>query len=188
MKKVGYARVSTIDQNLNLQIDALERAGCDQIFKDHGKSGATINRPGLSEAISNLDKGDMFIVWRLDRLARSMRELTDCVWALHDRGIEFRSLCEHINVDSAFGEFTLHILSAVAHLERALIVERTREGMAAAKKRGVKFGRKPALDVPAYEEVFALMRCGMPIPEIATHMGIGRSTMYRYVQTMGISG
>ncbi|MEM8985625.1 MAG: recombinase family protein [Pseudomonadota bacterium] len=182
MRKIGYARVSTIDQNLDLQIDALERAGCDEVFKDHGMSGATLDREGLGEAIAALEQGDMFVVWRLDRLARSMRELTDAVWTLHNRGIEFRSLCEHISVDSAFGEFTLHILSAVAHLERALIVERTREGMAAAKKRGVKFGRKPVLDVPACEEAISLVNCGMAVSDVAAHMGVSRSTIYRQMR------
>lgn len=179
--KIGYARVSTIDQSLNLQLDALERAGCDRIFDDHGKSGATLERSGLSAAMEMLREGDTFIVWRLDRLARSMRDLTDTVWTLHRRGVEFRSLCEHISVNSAFGEFSLHLLGAVAHLERALIVERTREGMAAAKARGVKFGRKPALDPAGYEEAVYLMRRGMRVEDVAAHMGIGRSTMYRYV-------
>ncbi len=135
--KVAYARVSTEDQSLNLQIDALKRVGFDKIFTDHGKSG--------------VDK---------DRLARSMREMTDTIWALHNRGIGFYSICKPIDVNSAFGEFTLHFLNAVAHFERTLIVERTRAGMAAAKEGGVKFRRKPALNGEELSEALFLMHKG----------------------------
>jgi len=169
--RVAYARVSTEDQSLALQQDALAKAGYDVIFEDHGVSGVATDRPGLSKALQSLNKGDMLIVWRLDRLARSLRELTDIVWALHHRGIGFQSLCEHIDVSSAFGELTLHVLGAVAQFERSLMVERTRAGMQAAKDRGVQFGRKAALE----------MRQGMRVEDVAEHMGVGRSTMYRYV-------
>jgi DNA invertase Pin-like site-specific DNA recombinase len=179
--RIGYARVSTQDQCLDLQIDALERAGCERIFKDPGVSGVAVERPGLIEALGCVQEGDALVVWRLDRIARSMRDLTDTVMGLHHRGVEFMSLCEYINVTSAFGEFTLHVLAAAAHLERALIVERTRAGMQAAKERGATFGRKPALDGEMLREALILQRQGLSVQSIATQLGVGRSTMYRYM-------
>lgn len=182
MKRVAYARVSTDDQTLDLQINALTRAGFDTLFEDHGVSGVAEDRPGLREALSTLKEGDEFIVWRLDRMARSKRELTDIVMGLHRRGIGFRSLCEHIDVSSAFGELILHMISAFAHFERALIVERTRAGMKAAKERGVTFGRKPALNIEQKAAACRLIKHGMRIEDVASEMGVGRSTMYRYVR------
>ncbi|MEM8987295.1 MAG: recombinase family protein [Pseudomonadota bacterium] len=181
MRLIGYARVSTGDQNLDLQRDALERAGCLAVYEDHGISGTVQNREGLTEAMAALKDGDTFVVWRLDRLARSMRDLTDTIQSLHNRGIAFKSLCEHIDVSSAFGEFVLHVLSAVAHFERALIVERTKAGMEAAKERGAKFGRTPALDGEAFMEALFLIKSGMSVESTALQIGVGRSTLYRYL-------
>jgi len=182
MKRVGYARCSTGDQSLNLQLDALNRTGCDVIFKDHGVSGAAIERPGLSKAFASLERGDSFVVWRFDRFARSSQFLMDTAWSLRDRGINFESLTECVNLDSAFGELQLHIIAAMARFERALIIERTREGMAAAKERGVEFGRKPALDAQGLQEALYLIAEGMSIEETAQHVGVGRSTLYRYIK------
>jgi len=181
MTVYGYARVSTCDQNLDLQLNALKKAGCQTVFQDDGVGGTSSKRDGLAMALAALDKGDVLIVWRLDRLARSMLELVDLVHGLHSRGIGFRSLCEHIDVSSAFGELVLHILSAIAHFERALIVERTVAGMQAAKERGVEIGRRPALNGEELREALYLMKQGMTVPEIALQMGVGRSTLYRYV-------
>ncbi len=179
--RIGYARVSTCDQSLDLQIDALRKAGCEQIFEDRGISGVATDRPGLEKALAALGEGDTLVVWRLDRLARSMRDLTDTITALHAREIGFQSICEHIDVSSAFGEFVLHILSAVAHFERALIVERTRAGMAAAKARGAKFGRKPVLNGEELHEACFLIGSGMSVTATALQLSIGRSTLYRYL-------
>ena len=179
--RIAYARVSTTDQSLNLQIDALKAHGYDKLFTDHGVSGVSADRRGLNEAMSVLQEGDTFIVWRLDRLARSMRDLTDTVQSLNDRGIRFISLCEYIDVNSAFGELILHILGAVAHFERALLVERTRAGMTAAKERGVKFGRRPALNGEELRKAIFLINGGMSIPDTAKQIGIGKSTLYRYM-------
>lgn len=182
--RIAYARVSSSEQSLDLQIDALTEAGYDHIFYDHGVSGVAAERPGLSEALEQLNGGDTLIVWRLDRLARSMRELTDIVWALHRRGIRFQSLCEFIDVSSAFGELILHVLSAIAHFERALLIERTVAGMQAAKDRGVQFGRKPAMDGETFREALYLMQQGMSVSDTAKQMGVGRSTLYRYMAQM----
>lgn len=182
MKRVGYARVSTEDQSLDLQRDALNRANCDVIFEDQGVSGAAIERPGLTKALGVLERGDSFVVWRFDRFARSSQFLMDTAWALKDRGINFESLTECVNLDSAFGELQLHIIAGMARFERALIIERTREGMAAAKERGVEFGRKPALDAQGLQEALYLIAQGMSVENAAQHFGVGRSTLYRYVK------
>lgn len=185
MKRVGYARCSTGDQSLALQLDALNRANCDVIYEDHGVSGATIERPGLSKAFESLERGDAFVVWRFDRFARSSQFLMDTAWRLRDRGINFESLTECVNLDSAFGELQLHIIAGMARFERALIIERTREGMAAAKERGVEFGRKPALDAQGVQEALYLIGQGMSVTDTARHVGVGRSTLYRYLRELG---
>jgi len=182
--RIGYARVSTSEQNIDLQIDALTHAGCERFFEDR-LSGVKNDRPGLSEALAALSKGDTLVVWRLDRLARSMRDLTDTVTALHGRKIGFQSICEHIDISSAYGEFVLHILSAVAHFERSLIIERTKAGMAAAKARGVKFGRTPALKREELIEALLLIRNGQSVTETAYQLGVGRSTLYRHIGAKG---
>lgn len=184
MKIIGYARVSTADQSLGLQRDALKNARCSKIFEDHGASGATQDRDGLIEALEALEPGDTLMVWRLDRLARSMRDLTDMVVGLHGRDIAFRSLCEQIDISSAFGEFVLHILSAVAHFERALIVERTKAGIEAARARGVQIGRRPAIDGDMLCEALFLLRSGFDVSQAATQIGVGRSTLYRHLSAL----
>lgn len=178
--RIGYARVSTTEQNIDLQLDALRKAGCEKIFEDHA-SGMKSNRDGYAEVMQTLKPNDTLVVWRLDRLARSMRDLTDTVTALHNRGIGFHSICEHIDITSAYGEFILHILSAVAHFERALVVERTRAGMAAAKARGVKIGRAPALNGEELLEAQFLIKNGQSVAETAKRFGLGRSTLYRHL-------
>ncbi|MEL6709052.1 MAG: recombinase family protein [Pseudomonadota bacterium] len=181
--RVGYARVSTTDQNIDLQVDALRKAGCAHIFEDHA-SGMKADRDGYAEVMRALQPGDTLVVWRLDRLARSMRDLTDTMHSLHQRGIGFHSICEHIDISSAYGEFVLHILSAVAHFERALIVERTRAGMAAAKARGVTFGRAPALNGEELNEALFLIGSGQSVASTARHLGVGRSTLFRHLATL----
>ena len=179
--RYGYARVSSTDQSLNLQIDALRKAECDRVFTDHGISGVDPNRPGLSDLMRIVQPGDTIIVWRLDRIGRSMRDLVDRMHALHRRGIGFVSLCESIDMDSAVGELILHLLIAISHFERRLIIERTRAGLAAAKARGVQLGRPPALNGEERCEALSLINAGLSIPETAAELSIGRSTLYRYI-------
>jgi len=143
--KIGYARVSTEDQSLDLQIAALERAGCQRMFHDHGISGACFARPGLESALEAAEPGDTVVVWRLDRLGRSLRELVELVDGLGRRGVEFASLNECIDTTSCGGVLMFHVMAALAQFERSLISERTRAGMAAARKRGKRLGRHPAL-------------------------------------------
>ncbi len=178
---IGYARVSTADQSLDLQVDALQKAGCEQIFEDHGLSGKNTNRDGFRAVMDALRDGDTLVVWRLDRLARSMRDLTDTIQALHQRGVAFQSLSEKFDVSSAFGELVLHILGAIAHFERELIAERTKAGMIAAKERGVKFGRKSVLDSQKLNIAHDLIADGMDVADVARNIGVGKSTLYRYI-------
>lgn len=177
---IGYARVSTADQSLNLQRDALEAAGCDKIFEDHGISGAHTDRPAYIEAMKALKDGDTLVVWRLDRLSRSLFDLVDTLHWMKNRNVEFRSICEGMDTGSPYGEAIYAIASAFAHLERNLIAERTRAGIAAAKARGVKFGRKPALNGKQLDEAIKLQTQGVPISAIADQLGVGKSTLYRY--------
>lgn len=177
---IGYARVSTTEQNIDLQLAALKREECDVIYQDHA-SGVDAERAGYLEALGKLRPGDTLVVWRLDRLARSMRELSDTIHALHAREIGFRSVCEYIDISSAYGEFVVHILSAVAHFERALIVERTRAGMAAAKARGGKFGRAPILNEEQARDAIRMVLDGQSVRAVSKQFGIGKSTLYRYL-------
>ena len=179
--RVAYARVSTLDQSLNLQTDALKKRGYDRLFKDHGVSGVATNRPGLEAAFATLSAGDTLVVWRLDRLARSMYELADFLHTFKSKGIAFESICDGMDTSTAFGECMYMVAGAFAHLERCILIERTREGMAAAKARGAQFGRKPLLDGETFREALYLVRSGMSVSEAAKHIGIGRSTLYRYL-------
>jgi DNA invertase Pin-like site-specific DNA recombinase len=143
---VGYARVSTDDQSLDLQYDALTRAGCERIFDDKA-SGARDDRPGLADALSHLRQGDCLVVWKLDRLGRGLRSLIDFVEGLHHRRIDFRTLdgSTQIDTSTAQGKFFFRVMAALAEMERDLIRERTMAGLAAARARGRKGGRKPKL-------------------------------------------
>jgi DNA invertase Pin-like site-specific DNA recombinase len=133
---IGYARVSTSDQKLNLQRDALKAAGCTRIFVDRGVSGATNQRPGLARALAFLKPGYTLIVWKLDRLGRSLAHLVHTIAELGERGVNFRSLSDPIATESAGGRLILHIMAALAEFERSLNSERTRAGLEAAKRRG----------------------------------------------------
>ncbi|WP_081053215.1 recombinase family protein [Burkholderia territorii] len=139
--KIGYARVSTEEQSLDLQLSALKAANSDRILSDHGVSGSRFDRPGLKEALELAQAGDTLVVWRLDRLGRSLSHLVEVVSDLGKRGIEFVSLTESIDTRSSTGMLMFHMIAALAEFERALISERTRAGMAAARARGAKIGR-----------------------------------------------
>ena len=138
--KIGYARVSTDDQNMSLQLDALQAAGCDKIFTDQ-LSGATTKRPGLDEALAALQPGDVLTVWRLDRLGRTMRHLVNTVTDLAERGIGFQSITEAMDTTTAGGELLFHVMGALAQFERRLNAERSRAGIEAARRRGKHLGR-----------------------------------------------
>src|SRR5215831_13724197 len=157
--KYGYVRVSTIDQNADMQLKALKRAGCEKIFKDE-RTGANTKCPALSRCLKTLDAGDTLIVWKLDRLARSVRDLTAMTEDFQKRGIEFRSLTEDINTATPGGKLTFHIFAAVAEFERGLIIERTREGMKTARERGIRPGPPPKLSPKQIEHALELISKG----------------------------
>lgn len=145
MNMIGYARVSTVEQSLDLQISALEAAGCRELFTDHGVSGADFRRPGLRKALRHMSSGDMLVVWRLDRLGRSLVDLIQTVNSLSRRGCDFSSLNERIDTSSSGGRLLFHVMGAMAEFERSIISERTKAGMEAARARGARIGRRPSM-------------------------------------------
>lgn len=178
--KIGYARVSTDEQILDLQIDALKVAGCDIIHTDAGISGTTVEREGLTKALAAVQSGDVLVVWRLDRLGRSLGFLIDLIARLGDRKAGFQSLTEAIDTTTAGGRLVFHMMGALAEFERSLIAERTREGMKAAKRRGKHVGRPPALSNE--QVVFAkrtLTAGEETLSGLASIMGVDRSTLRR---------
>lgn len=179
---VGYARVSTDDQNLNLQRDALNQAGCKQLFEDR-LSGAKAERPGLQQALQYAREGDTLVVWRLDRLSRSLKNLIEMVALLEGKGIGLKSLQEAIDTQTSGGKLIFHIFGALAEFERNLIRERTQAGLQAARVRGRKGGRpkalnkdKQALAVKLYDEK------KHSVDKICQMMGISKPTLYKYIE------
>jgi DNA invertase Pin-like site-specific DNA recombinase len=177
---VGYARVSTQDQNPQLQLDALKVAGCERIFVEHA-SGAKLDRIKLTAALEFARQGDTLVVWKLDRLARSMRQLIDTVEHLKGRGIGFRSLTEAIDTTTAAGELFFHIFGALAQFERSIIRERTNAGLKAALARGRKGGRPKAIGDKDLAAIRALLRDPqMSVREAAERLNLKLSTVYRH--------
>jgi DNA invertase Pin-like site-specific DNA recombinase len=179
---IGYARVSTHDQTLALQKDALEKAGCEQIFTDT-VSGTKAERKGLEEALSHLRNGDTLVVWRLDRLGRSLRHLIDTITELHDRGVGFMSLTENIDTTTSGGKLVFHIFGALAEFEREIIRERTQAGLVAARSRG-KVGGRPKTLTSSKVQMLRNMAAdkSLTVSDICKTLGIGRTTFYRYVK------
>jgi len=176
--KIGYARVSTDDQNLDLQRQALAAAGCSEVFADQ-VSGSTSRRPGLDDALRRCAAGDVLVVWRLDRLGRSLSHLIDVIQELGKREIGFVSLSESIDTTTAGGRLVFHLMGAIAEFERALIIERTRAGVEAAKKRGKHLGRPISLSGAQVRHARALIEGGESPGSVATSLGVSRSTLYR---------
>jgi DNA invertase Pin-like site-specific DNA recombinase len=176
---IGYARVSTLDQNLALQRDALKAAGCRRIFADEGVSGSVTARRGLEAALTALSAGDTLVVWNPPRLGRSLSHLVTLIAELAARGVNFRSLSDPIDTSSSGGRLVMHIMGALAEFERGLIIERTQAGIQAAKKRGVRLGRRPSLAASQVDHARALVECGESPRAIARTMRVGKSTLYR---------
>jgi len=180
---IGYARVSTDDQNLNLQRDALEKAGCDKIFTDQ-VSGTKAKRPGLEQALSHLRAGDTLVVWRLDRLGRSLRHLIDTITDLQERGIGFKSLTESIDTTTSGGRLVFNIFASLAEFEREIIRERTQAGLQAARARGRSGGRRKALTDKQVQQLKQLAADpNNSVEEMCKTFGISRMTYYRYVKS-----
>jgi DNA invertase Pin-like site-specific DNA recombinase len=178
--RIGYARVSTEDQNLSLQLDALKVAGCVQVYCDEGVSGAARSRPALKEALKALRPGDTLVTWRLDRLGRSLRHLLDIIEELGTGRIGFCSLQEAMDTTTASGEFAFHILGAMAHFERRIIGERTKAGMASARTRGVRLGRPPKLTSRQIERARRQLAArSADIAGLAARLGVAPVTLAR---------
>ena len=180
---IGYARVSTQDQTLDLQTDALNRAGCEKIFTDK-ISGSKSERPGLHDAMNHLRAGDTLVVWRLDRLGRTLKHLIATITDLSDKGIGFKSLQENMDTTTSGGKLIFHIFGSLAEFEREVIRERTNAGLQAARARG-RLGGRPTLQTKDPKKI-ALARQlyddgHLPVQEICDTLHIGRSTLYRYV-------
>lgn len=181
MAIIGYARISTGDQNINLQIDALKEAGCSRIFEEVA-SGSRRDRPELAAAVDYLTGGDTLVVWKLDRLARSLQQLIETVEVLHKIGCGFRSLTEAIDTTTAGGRLVFHIFGALAEFERNIIRERTLAGLQAARARGRKGGRPKAMNAQNMAVAQALIKDGvLTVREVAKQVGVSPATLYKYM-------
>ena len=179
---IGYARVSTADQYLRMQEDALKGAGCEEIFTDVA-SGAKTARPGLHTALSHLRKGDILVVWKLDRLGRSLAHLIQRIKELNDKGIGFKCLQESIDTTTSGGQLIFHIFGALAEFERQLIRERTQAGLKAARARGRLGGRPPVLSKRDVTKLNNLYNKGeFSVKDICKLFNITKPTLYRYVK------
>lgn len=177
MALIGYARVSTQDQNPDLQRDALTAVGCLQMFED-AVSGARAERPGLAKALDYVRDGDVLVVWKLDRLGRSLSHLIETVAALEAKGVGFRSLTEAIDTTTPGGRLIFHMFGALGEFERDLIRERTRAGLTAAAARGRKGGRKPVATPERIERARAMIARGLTVREAAARLKIGKTALY----------
>ncbi|SIR03404.1 Site-specific DNA recombinase [Aeromonas sp. RU39B] len=177
---IGYARVSTQVQNLELQLDALTKAGCQKVFEDT-ISGSRADRPGLGKALDMLREGDTLVVWKLDRLGRSVKQLVELVSALHKQNVQFKSLTDSIDTGTPSGRFFFHVMASLAEMERDLIVERTRAGLDVAKQLGRKGGRKPKMTDSKIESAKKLLASGVPPKDVAKNLGVSVPTLYRWI-------
>lgn len=184
MRLIGYARVSTDDQSCAMQREALRLAGAEEVFEDTGVSGATKIRSGLMAALSKLQAGDTLMVWRLDRLGRSLADLLALVEELKAKRCGFKSITEAIDTTTPSGELVFHIFGAVAQFERALIAERTRAGLEAAKREGKRLGRKPLLTSDQVQHAKKLIQVGISPPAVARTLGVSRSTLWRALNVL----
>ena len=177
---IGYARVSTQDQNIDLQLEALTKAGCEKMFDDK-ISGTRAVRPGLDKALEILREGDTLVVWKLDRLGRSVKHLVDLVIQLHERGVNFKSLTDSIDTGTASGRFFFHVMASLAEMERELTVERTKAGLAVANALGRKGGRKRVMTDSKLASAKALLSSGTAPRDVAKNLGVSVPTLYRWL-------
>lgn len=178
---VGYARVSTADQSLELQTDALTAEGCEKLFTDV-TSGARTERPGLAQALEFCRTGDTLVVWKLDRMGRSMSHLIETVRHLEEHGVGFRSLTEHVDTTTPGGRLVFHVFGALAEFERGLIQERVQAGLKAARARGRTGGRPPVPDETKAMAQTLLANQTLSIKQICQRLGIAKSTLYKYAK------
>jgi DNA invertase Pin-like site-specific DNA recombinase len=184
MALIGYARVSTVEQDTALQTDALRKAGCDKIFEDT-VSGAKAERPGLAAALAYVREGDTLVVWRLDRLGRSLPHLIETIGALEARGVGFRSLTEAIDTTTSGGRLIFHVFGALGQFERDLIRERTKAGLTAAAARGRKGGRKPVVTAEKLQRAREHIANGLTVREAAARLKVGKTALYAALKAAG---
>ena len=177
---VGYARVSTADQNLDLQLSALDNVGCEKVYQDH-ISGTKTKRPGLELALEVLRKDDTLVVLKLDRLGRTVKGLIDLVNQLHQKGIHFRSLTDNVDTSTPSGRFFFHVMASIAQMERELMAERTKAGLAAAKAKGRIGGRKRKMTQSKIDSAKQLLANGTPPKDVAQNLGVSVPTLYRWI-------
>lgn len=177
---IGYIRVSTNDQNTDLQRIALQSADCELIFEDR-ISGKTSDRPGLKKALRCLQPGDTLVVWKLDRLGRSMRHLVMLTEELRERGVNFRSLTDSIDTSTPMGRFFFHVMGALAEMERELIVERTLAGLAAARDKGRVGGRRRKMTAETVERARRMLAQGATLLQVSLVLDVSEKTIYRYI-------
>ena len=186
--RIGYARVSTEDQRLDMQLDALARVGCDQVFHDHGVSGAKAARPGLDAAMKQLVEGDVLIVYKLDRLGRSVLHLADLLTRMDSQGIHFCSLSEGINTTTPGGRLVYHVFAAVAEFVREMIRENTINGLAAARARGSRIGRPLKMDDARILEAHRFIHQeGKTLDQVAAQFGVSKSTVIRALSRLDLA-
>ncbi len=178
--QIGYARVSTKDQDLSLQYEALNQVGCDKIYDDK-VSGSKSSRQGFNLALEVLREGDSLVVWKLDRLGRSVKDLVTMVGKLEQRGVHFKSLTDNIDTSTPAGRFFFHVMASLAQMERELMVERTCAGLDAARKRGRVGGRKRAMTDSKIQSAKRLLADGIPAKDVALDLGISVPTLYRWL-------
>lgn len=187
--KIGYARVSTKEQSLDLQKDALAKNGCKKIYSEH-ISGAKADRPQLQEMIQQLREGDIIVVWKLDRLGRSLRDLVNLISKFQDMGVGFQSLQDNIDTTTPTGKLTFHLFAALAEFERDIISTRTKAGLEAARARGRKGGRPKGLSKKAEDKArlaeSLYTEKKRSISEICDHLHISKPTLYRYLRSRGV--
>ena len=178
--QIGYARVSNQDQDLRLQYEALRQANCDKIYEDKA-SGTKASREGLKLALDVLRENDTLVVWKLDRLGRSVRDLVNIVCDLEQRGVHFKSLTDQINTSTTAGRFFFHVMASLAQMERELTVERTQAGLKAARRQGRTGGRKRKMDDSKIAVAKKLMQDGISPREVAQNLGVSIPTLYRWL-------
>jgi DNA invertase Pin-like site-specific DNA recombinase len=177
---IGYARVSTQDQSLELQTDALTKVGCKKVFSDK-LSGSRAERPGLTQAQEALREGDTLVVWKLDRLGRSVKNLVNLVGELQKDGIQFKSLTDSIDTGTASGRFFFHVMASLAEMERELTIERTRAGLEVARQLGRKGGRKRQMTESKIKSAKKLLASGVTPRDVAGNLGVSIPTLYRWI-------
>ena len=178
--KIGYARVSTRDQNLDLQTAALKQTQCDRIFEET-MSGAKRERPELARVLDHVRAGDTLVVWKLDRLGRSVKDLVELVGDLEQRGVHFQSVTDNIDTSTPAGRFFFHVMASLAQMERELLIERTRAGLDAAKSQGRVGGRKRAMTESKLESAKKLLAAGAAPRDVAADLGVSVPTLYRWI-------